>query len=156
MALQQDEDLYWMQQAFQLAQQAAAQGEVPVGAVLVHQQQRVGEGWNQPVTRHDPSAHAEIMALRDAGQRLQNYRLGGTLYVTLEPCVMCTGALIHARIHRLVFAAADPKVGAHSVFNLFANGFNHRFEYTPGVLAEPCSQLLREFFRARRRVNSSL
>lgn len=148
-----EEDLHWMQHAFALAQRAAVEGEVPVGAVLVKEQRIVGKGWNQPITRHDPTAHAEIIALRNAGEYLHNYRLGGTLYVTLEPCVMCTGAIIQARLERLVFGTADPKAGAQTVFKLWdqPSAFNHVFSYTQGVLAEPCRVLLSTFFQSRRR-----
>jgi len=147
-----DED--WMRRALYLAERAGAEGEVPVGAVLVKDGQVVGEGWNHPIGSHDPTAHAEIAALRDAGQRLGNYRMPGTeLYVTLEPCMMCAGALVHARIGRVVFGAADPKSGAAGgVVDLLPSEspFNHRVDVTGGVLAEPCGELLREFFRARR------
>ncbi len=144
-----------MQRALELARHAEEQGEVPVGAVLVLGDEIVGEGWNQPIGRHDPSAHAEIMALRDAGQRQQNYRLpGATLYVTLEPCPMCAGAIVHARIGKVVYAASDPRSGAAgSVFDLLPSDrrFNHVTEAEGGLLAEESAQLLRQFFRARRR-----
>jgi tRNA(adenine34) deaminase len=147
-------DIPFMQRALELARLAEAAGEVPVGAVLVLDGQIIGEGWNQPIGRHDPSAHAEIMALRDAGSRLQNYRLPDTtLYVTLEPCPMCAGAIVHARVARVVFAAADPRSGAAgSVFDLLPSDqrFNHRTECEGGLLAEQSSQLLRNFFRTRR------
>jgi len=147
-----DED--WMRHALALAERAAAQGEVPVGAVLIRDGAIVGEGFNQPITDRDPSAHAEIVALRDAGQRLGNYRLPGTaLYVTLEPCVMCAGALVHARVARVLFGAADPKGGAcGSVFDLLPSDgrFNHRTDCSGGVLENECGKLLREFFRRRR------
>ncbi len=146
-----DED--WMVRALELAGRAAERGEVPVGAVLVRDEIVVGEGWNQPIGCHDPSAHAEIVALRAAGQQESNYRLPGTtLYVTLEPCPMCVGAMIHARIERLVFGARDPKTGAAgSVFDLLhAPEHNHRVRVTGGVLAHECGNLLTNFFRARR------
>ena len=142
-----------MRQAIALAQRAAAQGEVPVGAVVVRDNQLVAEGWNQPIGQSDPSGHAEIIALRAAGQALGNYRLTDcTLYVTLEPCVMCAGAIIHARIPRLVFGAWDPRAGAvSSVYDVLSvPRLNHRVECTGGVLAEDCGALLKDFFRARR------
>lgn len=146
-------DIHWMRHALTLAEQAGREGEVPVGAVLVKDNQIVGEGWNRPIGCHDPSAHAEIMAIRDAGQRIQNYRLlDTTLYVTLEPCVMCAGALIHARVKRVVFGAYDPRTGsAGSVFEvLTTDKLNHRIEVEGGVLAEECGESLRSFFRSRR------
>jgi tRNA(adenine34) deaminase len=146
-------DEVWMRQALDLAQQAAEQGEVPVGALLVSDGVVIGTGWNQPIAAHDPTAHAEIMALRSAAQQIGNYRLtGSTLYVTLEPCVMCAGAIIHARVARVVFGAADPKTGAAgSVFDtLLSPLHNHRVEVTGGVLAEQCGMLLKTFFQARR------
>lgn len=143
-----------MQRALELARQAEAAGEVPVGAVLVRDGRIIGEGWNQPIGRHDPSAHAEIMALRAAGAHEQNYRLPDTtLYVTLEPCPMCAGAIVHARVARVVFAARDPRSGAAgSVFDLLPSDqrFNHRTSCEGGLLAEQAGQLLRDFFRARR------
>ena len=149
-----------MRHALKLARRAQDLGEVPVGAVLVgaaHGRDSVGEviaeGWNRPIASHDPSAHAEMIAMREAAATLRNYRLGGlTLYVTLEPCVMCAGAIIHARIARLVFGAADPKAGAvNSIYDVIANPkLNHRPEWTGGVLADECGAILQEFFRARR------
>jgi len=143
-----------MHRALLLAERAAAQGEVPVGAVLVRDGEIVGEGWNQPISTNDPSAHAEVLALRDAGRRLGNYRLSGTcLYVTLEPCPMCAGAIIHARVARVLFGAADPRGGAcGSVFDLLPSDsrFNHRTDCTGGLLAEACGELLQNFFRSRR------
>lgn len=146
-------DEVFMRHALMLARRARRAGEVPVGAVLVHEDRIVGEGWNRPIATHDPSAHAEMVALREAARRLGNYRLGGTtLYVTLEPCVMCAGAIVHARVARLVFGAADPKAGAvSSVYDVIAAPrLNHRVEWTGGVCAEACGALLREFFRERR------
>lgn len=146
-------DQAWMREALVLARRAAAAGEVPVGAVLVQDGRKIGEGWNRPILDCDPTAHAEIMALRAGGQALANYRLpGATLYVTLEPCAMCAGAIIHARVSRLVFGARDPKAGAvDSVYDLIARPqLNHVVEWQGGVLAEDCAQLLRDFFRARR------
>lgn len=146
-------DARWMRHALELARRAGEAGEVPVGAVLVRGGDLVGEGWNRPVSRHDPSAHAEIVALREAGRRLANYRLTDTtLYVTLEPCVMCAGALIHARVARVVYGAADPKTGAAgSVFDTLTSSLhNHRIEVQGGVLADEAAGVLREFFRSRR------
>lgn len=143
-----------MAQALELARTAATLGEVPVGAVVVRAGEIVGRGCNQPIGRHDPTAHAEVMALRDAATRLGNYRLPGcTLYVTLEPCAMCVGAIFHARIARVVFGARDPKTGAAgSVIDLFAEArLNHHAEIVGGVMAEECGALLSEFFAARRR-----
>lgn len=142
-----------MHHAMTLALQAEAAGEVPVGAVIVRDDSLLSEGWNQPIGGHDPTAHAEIMALRAAGQAETNYRLPGTtLYVTLEPCVMCAGAIVHARVARVVFAATDPRAGAAgSVFSLLENTpLNHQVQVQGGVLAEECSDMLRQFFRARR------
>ena len=142
-----------MGRALALAERAEAAGEVPVGAVLVSGGEVVGEGWNHPIAARDPTAHAEIQALRQAGQRLGAYRLPGTtLYVTLEPCPMCVGALIHARVARVVFGAADPKTGAcGGALDLAAHpSHNHRLQLTGGVLAETCAEGLRRFFRARR------
>lgn len=146
-------DHTWMQRALSLAGQAEAEGEVPVGAVIVLDGEVIGEGRNRPIAANDASAHAEINALRAAGRRLGNYRLpGATLYVTLEPCVMCAGAIVHARIARVVFAADDPKTGAAgSVFDtLLSDRHNHRVEVARGLLAAEAGGLLREFFRARR------
>ena len=142
-----------MRRALELGRRAAAEGEVPVGAVVVAGGEVVGEGWNRPVAAHDPTAHAEIQALRAAAAALGNYRIAGaTLYVTLEPCAMCVGAMFHARVTRVVFGAADPKTGAcGSVVNLFAETrLNHHAQVEGGVLAEECGALLREFFTARR------
>jgi tRNA(adenine34) deaminase len=148
-----EHDGRWMREALILARQAEAAGEVPVGAVLVKDGVLVGSGWNQPIGAHDPTAHAEVMAMRAGAQKLGNYRLlGTTLYVTLEPCAMCAGALVHARVARLVYGAADPKTGAAgSVFDLTrTDKLNHRLEVTAGVLAEECGGLLREFFARKR------
>jgi len=142
-----------MHQAFELAETAAKSGEVPVGAVLVHDGKIIGRGYNQPIGSHDPSAHAEIIALREGARTLGNYRIiDSTLYVTLEPCIMCVGAIIHARVKRLVYGANDPKTGAAgSVFDLFNSGkVNHQVTVEGGLLAEACGTKLREFFKARR------
>lgn len=142
-----------MRRALELARCGKAEGEVPVGAVLVADGRVIAESWNRPVALADPTAHAEILALRAAGQALGNYRLAdATLYVTLEPCAMCAGAMVHARIARLVYGAHDPKAGAAgSVFELLrTQALNHRVEVVPGVLAEECGELLRTFFQARR------
>ncbi len=146
-------DLHFMTRALELARHAAAQGEVPVGAVLVRDGQVIGEGWNAPLGGHDPCAHAEILALRDAGQRERNYRLPDTtLYVTLEPCAMCAGALLWARVARVVWGAADPKSGAAgSVIDLFAEPrLNHHARSEGGLLAQVSADLLRAFFVERR------
>lgn len=151
---QAEQDIHYMRHALMLAEKAQAAGEVPVGAVLVQDARIIGEGWNQPIAQHDPSAHAEIGALRQAGRRLQNYRMPGTtLYVTLEPCPMCIGAMAHARIARLVFGAHDPKTGAAgSVLDLLASAVHtHRITVQGGVLETPCAQLLKTFFRHRRK-----
>lgn len=149
-----DADLLHMHHALQLAAHARdAEGEVPVGAVLVHNDEVVGLGWNRNITLNDPTAHAEIMALRAAGAKLANHRMtGATLYVTLEPCSMCAMAMVHARIGRVVYAAADPKTGAAgSVFDtLTSERHNHRIEVAGGLLADESADMLRDFFRARR------
>lgn len=147
-----------MQRALLLAERAAAAGEVPVGALVTRGDEVIGEGWNCPIGRRDPSAHAEIVALRAAARAAANYRLPGcTLYVTLEPCTMCVGALLHARIARLVFGALEPKAGAvASQLQLLAHShFNHRVNWQGGVLAEPCGELVSAFFRARRAAQSA-
>ena len=146
-------DADWMRMALTLAGRAASSGEVPVGAVLVQGDDLLAEGWNQPIAAHDPTAHAEVMALRAAGQSLGNYRfVDTTLYVTLEPCLMCVGAIVHARVARIVFGAFDPKSGAvESCLHGFdAQGLNHLVESTGGMLAEECGEILKSFFRKRR------
>jgi tRNA(adenine34) deaminase len=146
-------DERWMDRALALARRAAREGEVPVGAVLVDGDQPIGRGRNGPVGRRDPTAHAEIVALRSAARHRGNHRLGKvTLYVTLEPCLMCLGAMVHARIGRLVYGAADPKVGAVALLaRPRLAGLNHRFPVTGGIRADRSAALLRAFFRARRR-----
>ena len=146
-------DEFFMSEALALAAQGAALGEVPVGAVLVQQGEIVGRGFNRPISGHDPSAHAEMVAIRNAAQAVQNYRLpGSTLYVTLEPCSMCAGLIVHSRIGRVVFGALEPKAGVvQSQGQFFSQGFlNHRLVVEGGVLAEECGAILSEFFRARR------
>lgn len=146
-------DEAWMRHALRLAQRAENMAEVPVGAVLVHNGQCIAEAWNSPIRLNDPTAHAEILALREAGKALNNYRLiGTTLYVTLEPCVMCMGAISHARVSRLVFGAFDNKRGAVcNALNLADASFlNHSIDWQGGVLEEEGATLLRDFFRARR------
>jgi tRNA(adenine34) deaminase len=149
-------DVFWMNRALALAERSRAMDEVPVGAVLVLDNELVGQGWNQPITRKDPTAHAEIEALRDAAIKLDNYRLvGTTLYVTIEPCTMCAGALIHARISRLVYGAREPRAGAIvSSQNVLENpGLNHRIETIEGVCEQACSEIVSRFFRDKRSVN---
>ena len=146
-------DEAWMRYAFRLAQRAEQQGEVPIGAIVVKDDQCIAEGWNVSIATHDPTAHAEMVALRKAGLALANYRLcDATLYVTLEPCVMCMGAISHARIKRLVFGAFDLKRGAvcHALSLTDASFLNHRISWDGGVLEMECSELLRDFFQARR------
>ena len=147
-------DEYWMQLAYEQAALAAAQQEIPVGAILVSQNQILGVGHNSPISLMDPTAHAEIQAIRQACQNLQNYRLpaDAVLYVTLEPCTMCVGALIHARITRVVFAATEPKAGSLvSARKLLETGYyNHQFDVLGGCLHEQCSQQLSDFFKMRR------
>lgn len=148
-----DRDEYWMRHALNLATQAEQAGEVPVGAVLVLNDDILGEGFNRPITNNDPTAHAEMVALRHAAERLKNYRLPETtLYVTLEPCLMCAGALIHARIKKVVYGAYDQKAGAVvSKAQLLDHTFiNHQVEHRGGILADQCAHQLSAFFRARR------
>lgn len=143
-----------IRRALDLARRAEGEGEVPVGAVIVRDDEVLGEGWNRTITLSDPTAHAEILALREAGERQGNYRLpGATLYVTLEPCAMCVGAMIHARIERLVYGAHDPKTGAAGGrFDLLgSSAHNHSIEMEGGVLADECGTLLQDFFRKKRR-----
>jgi len=147
------QDEYWMQQAIQLAQKAAEEDEVPVGAIIVKNNQLISEGWNQSIQSHDPSAHAELMAIRSAGQALNNYRLiDTTMYVTLEPCSMCVGAMIHARVSRLVFGAADLKTGATgSAINLIHDSIhNHKIDVLGGVMEAESKRLLQAFFKHKR------
>ncbi len=148
-----NEDIKWMQRAFALAQQAQAQAEVPVGAVVVAADNIIGVGFNQPIATHDPTAHAEIMALRDAGQHSGNYRLpNATMYVTLEPCAMCAGAIIHARLARLVYATEDAKTGAcGSVFDLLQTDvLNHKVAIEKGIMRDAGRTLLHTFFKEKR------
>ncbi len=152
-------DRQWMRHAMALAARAEGEGEVPVGAVVVHQDRVVGEGWNRTIGLHDPSAHAEILALRAAGQTLNNYRLPAcVMYVTLEPCCMCAGAMIHARIERLVFGAADAKTGAAGGrFQLLTDTrHNHRPEVAGGCLEEECGDQLQAFFQRLRKEQSGV
>ncbi|HMN43176.1 MAG TPA: tRNA adenosine(34) deaminase TadA [Povalibacter sp.] len=152
-------DAHWMRHAIRLAQMAQAAGEVPVGAVIVKDGNLLAEGWNRPISTSDPTAHAEMIALRAAAQNIGNYRLlDTTLYVTLEPCAMCASAMVHARVKRLVYAATDPRAGAAgSVFNIVQHAaLNHRLDMTTGVLAGECSGLLRSFFAARRQVRENV
>jgi tRNA(adenine34) deaminase len=146
-------DREWMAKAILLAEQAGAAGEVPVGAVLVKGGVAIGEGWNRPISTCDPTAHAEVMALRDAASRLENYRLPETtLYVTIEPCTMCVGAILHARVGRIVYGATEPRAGAvESQLRLTdMTHYNHKIEVAGGVLAGECSQLISDFFRKKR------
>ena len=144
---------YWMKEALLEARKAESEGEVPIGAVLLWNDTVIGRGHNSSIRLHDPTAHAEIMALRDAALNISNYRLPGTvLIVTLEPCVMCVGAMIQARIGTLVYGASDPKAGAvHSCFDLANNPhLNHTIQVAPGIMADSCGAMLKEFFRRRR------
>jgi tRNA(adenine34) deaminase len=146
-------DFHFMARALELAREAEAAGEVPVGAVIVKAGVVVAEGWNRPISTNDPTAHAEVVAMRAAANALQTYRLlDSTLYVTLEPCAMCAGAMVHARVKRVVFAATDPRAGAAgSIFNIVQHSaLNHRLEITGGVMADECAVELRNFFAARR------
>ena len=150
---QADLDHQFMQQAIGQAQLAALAGEVPVGAVLVRDGKVISEAFNQPINHHDPSAHAEMLALRAAAKAEENYRLpGSTLYVTLEPCTMCAGAILHARVDRVVYGAPDPKTGAAgSVLDVFSSKqINHQTVVEGGIMGEECGQLLRSFFKERR------
>jgi len=151
--MQAELDRQFMQQALKQAELASIAGEVPVGAVLVRDGQVISRGFNQPISNSDPSAHAEMMALRVAAQSELNYRLPGTtLYVTLEPCTMCAGAMLHARVERVVFGATDPKTGAAgSVLNVFAEKqINHQTQVEGGIMGDECGQVLRDFFKERR------
>ncbi|AGG33776.1 CMP/dCMP deaminase, zinc-binding protein [beta proteobacterium CB] len=151
--MQAELDRQFMQQALDQAKLAAVAGEVPVGAVLVRDGQVISTGFNQPISNSDPSAHAEMMALRAAALEESNYRLPGTtLYVTLEPCTMCAGAMLHARVDRVVFGATDPKTGAAgSVLNVFSEKqINHQTQVEGGIMSEECGQILRNFFKERR------
>lgn len=146
-------DEFWMSHALTLAEKAAKAGEVPVGAVLVHQDQLIAQGYNQPITQLDPTAHAEVVVLREGAKKLGNYRLPEcTLYVTLEPCAMCAGAMVHARIQRLVYGAKDPRTGVVSTqLNLLDQSFlNHRVIHEGGVLSSACGAILSAFFKAKR------
>ena len=146
-------DLQYMRMAIEQAQLAALSGEVPVGAVLVLNEEVISKTFNQPIATHDPSAHAEMLALREAALLAQNYRIpGSTLYVTLEPCAMCSGAMLHARVDRVVYGAPDPKTGAAgSVLDLFSSKqINHQTSVEGGIMSEECGQLLRDFFKGRR------
>jgi len=149
-------DQKWMQYALKLAERSQKEGEVPVGAVIVKDNALVSEGWNQPIDKHDATAHAEIMAIRAAGENIKNYRLSDTtLYVTLEPCTMCAGAMIHARIRRVVFGAPDSRTGtAGSAIDLFSQAYhNHHVDVEGGVMQEECGHILKDFFRERRKKN---
>ena len=146
-------DEEWMQHAFQLAKKSETHDEVPVGAIVVCKNKIIGEGWNQPISSHNPTAHAEIIALKDAGEKIGNYRLPeSTMYVTLEPCVMCAGAIVHARIAKLVYAVKDDKTGAcGSVFNITqADKLNHRVRIEIGILEKECRTLIQDFFKEKR------
>lgn len=154
-----EQDEFWMRRALALARQGALQGEVPVGAVIVLDDQEIGCGFNAPIGRHDPTAHAEVAALRVAAAALGNYRMpGATLYVTLEPCTMCAGALVHARISRLVFGASEPKAGAVKSAQCLLEhpSMNWRIDVLGGVLAEPCGAILTGFFSSRRKTGKTI
>lgn len=147
------DDAAWMEQALEQARLAAQAGEVPVGALVIKDGEIIGKGHNRNLLDHDPTAHAEIVALRDAAKHVGNHRLGGCIvYATIEPCAMCAGALIHARVARLVYGASDPKAGAAgSVLQVLNHpGLNHKMEITAGVLVEKCSEILQDFFRRKR------
>jgi tRNA(adenine34) deaminase len=144
-------DVEFMRRAIALAEQAAAVGEVPVGAVVVKDGEIIAEGYNQPITSCDPTGHAEIIALRNASTALQNYRLSGCdLYVTIEPCTMCVGAMIHARIGKIIFGAPEPRAGALQSQLMDENHYNHSIEWQGGVLAEECGEIISSFFRRKR------
>ena len=152
--LDHDRDIEWMRAALDLAAEGREYGEVPVGAVVVLDGTVIGRGYNQPISAHDPTAHAEIVAIRDAASRIRNYRLtGASLYVTIEPCQMCVGAMVHARIARLVYGAPEPKAGAveSAIRALDHPSLNHRVEATGGVLLDDCRQMMQSFFQERRR-----
>ena len=151
-------DSDFMTRALELAQQAADRGEVPVGAVVVENGEIVGEGYNRPITSYDPTAHAEIVAMRDAAKNLSNYRLTGCdLYVTIEPCTMCVGAMVHARVRKVIFGALEPRAGAlTSQLQLMEDDlFNHSILWEGGILADQCARVLRDFFRQKRSQNST-
>ena len=151
--IQADIDKKWMAHALDLAERSKLEGEVPVGALIIKEDALIAEGWNQPIDKHDATAHAEVMAIRAAGKKLANYRIPDTtLYVTLEPCTMCAGAIIHARIGRVVFGATDPRTGsAGSVIDIFSKDYhNHRVVVESGVMQEECGQILKTFFKERR------
>jgi tRNA(adenine34) deaminase len=153
-----EDDAAWMELALEQARLAAEAGEVPVGALVIRDGEIVGQGHNRNLLDHDPTAHAEIVAMRQAAERLGNHRLGGcTIYATIEPCSMCAGALIHARVSRLVYGASDPKAGAAgSVLQVLNHpDLNHKIEVTPDILADRCSEILQEFFRRKRLVSES-
>ena len=146
-------DKFWMQRALELATLAEQQGEVPIGAVVVKDDQIIGEGYNAPISQHDPSAHAEIQAIRNAARQLGNYRLlDCSLYVTIEPCVMCVGAIVHARLREVVYGAKEPKTGAvQSAFDLMSvDQHNHRVQVRHGILETECANILKAFFQRRR------
>jgi tRNA(adenine34) deaminase len=146
----------WMREALMEARKAEAEGEIPVGAVILFNEKIIARSHNSPIQLHDPTAHAEIVALRQAGRNIKNYRLPGSiLVVTIEPCLMCVGALIHARVEEVIYGAPDPKAGAiKSCFQMAADPqLNHKMRATPGVLESECSAILRDFFSSRRKVN---
>ena len=148
-----DRDIFWMERAIHLAEQAAVADEVPVGAVLVYNDEIIGEGFNRPISHCDPTSHAEIIALRQGAEKIGNYRLlKSTLYVTLEPCIMCAGAMVHARIDQLIYGTTDLKAGAIvSQANILEHAFlNHKVNHKGGLLADRCGQLLSQFFREKR------
>jgi len=148
-----NKDVYWMRHALSLAQRAEREGEVPIGAVVVQDNHIIGDGWNQPIQLDDPTAHAEIIAIRHSAKTIRNYRLNSsTLYVTLEPCMMCVGAILYARIERLVFGASDQRAGAvQSVFQLIDTpGVMHKMQWQGGILSDACAQLLKDFFKVKR------